>query len=412
MPISATDADALDRADSLHPFRDDFDLPEGVIYLDGNSLGALPRATPGRMQTIVAREWGHDLIRSWNAHNWIDAPTRVGDKIAQLIGAGPGEVVVADSTSVNLFKVLSAALQINRGRSVILSEPGNFPNDLYIAQGLQALSGGRVELRIVERERLAESIDENVAVLMLTHVHYKTAAMHDMPALTALAHSRGALAVWDLSHSAGAVHVDLEAAQVDFAVGCGYKYLNGGPGSPAYLYVARRHQASAVSPIAGWLGHKRAFEFVDEYQPAPGIERYLAGAHPILGICALEVGVDLLLRAEPALLHGKSQRLCTLFAELAQERCGLYDIEPILPPDPASRGSHVSLRHPHAYSVMQALIGRGVIGDFRAPDILRFGLTPLYVGYRDVWDAVDILTDVLRSNTWQLPEYQLRHRVT
>ncbi|WP_031364935.1 kynureninase [Caballeronia sordidicola] len=412
MPISATDADALDRADPLHSFRADFDLPEGVIYLDGNSLGALPRATAERMHTVVTQEWGHDLIRSWNAHNWIDAPTRVGDKIAQLIGAGPGEVVVADSTSVNLFKVLSAALQINQGRSVILSEPGNFPNDLYIAQGLQALSGGRVELRIVERERLAESIDEDVAVLMLTHVHYKTAAMHDMSALTGLAHSRGALAVWDLSHSAGAVHVDLEAAQADFAVGCGYKYLNGGPGSPAYLYVARRHQASAVSPIAGWLGHKQSFEFVDEYQPAAGIERYLAGAHPILGICALEVGVDLMLRAAPATLYAKSKQLCTLFAELAQQRCGIYGVESVLAADSTSRGSHVSLRHPHAYSIMQALIARGVIGDFRAPDILRFGLTPLYVGFRDVWDAVDILADVLRTNVWQLPKFQQRHRVT
>jgi kynureninase len=308
--------------------------------------------------------------------------------------------------------VLSAACQVNRSRSIILSEPGNFPNDLYVAQGFQEQSAGRNSLRLVEADQIADSIDEQVAVVLLTHVHYKTAATHDMARLTARAHERGALVIWDLCHSAGAVDVDLNGAKVDFAVGCGYKYLNGGPGAPAYVYVAKRHQQRVNSPITGWLGHARAFDFSDQYRPAEGIRRFLAGAHPILGIAALEVGVDLMLKAGMRRVVEKSQRLCSLFIELVESRCGGFGIELGVPRDSATRGSHVSLRHKNGYAIVQALIAQGVIGDFRAPDIMRFGFTPLYISYRDVWNAVEALREILVSGSWDRPEHHQRHRVT
>ena len=404
--------EALDRDDPLRRFRDEFDLPARLIYLDGNSLGALPRATAGRLAQTVAEQWGRDLISSWNKHGWIDAPGRIGNKLARLIGAGIDEVVVADSTSVNLFKVLSAACQISGKRSVILSEPENFPNDLYIAQGFQALSQHRWRLRLAATSQLEDSIDDQVAAVLLTHVHYKTAFKHDMARLTTRAHERGALVIWDLSHSAGAVDVRLNEVGADFAVGCGYKYLNGGPGSPAYLYVAKRHQSRVVSPIAGWLGHAHAFAFVDDYRPAPGIHRFLAGAHPILGMTALEVGVDLILQANIQAIVEKAQALCSLFIELVESRCGEFGLELATPRDTEQRGSHVALYHPNGYAIMQALIARGVIGDFRAPDVLRFGFAPLYVSYLDVWNAVEVLHEILSSRSWDRPEYRVVRHVT
>jgi kynureninase len=405
------DLEALDRDDPLRALRDAFMLPDGLVYLGGNSLGALPRETPTRLHEVAARQWGQDLLRSWSVHDWIGAPQRVGDKIARLIGAGPGEVVVSDSTSVNLFKLLAAACRLRPHRSVILSEPGNFPNDLYVAQGFAGLNEG-IGLHRVSADQIEAAIDEHVAVVLLTHVHYKSGAVHDMARITARAHTQGALALWDLSHSAGAVPVNLNAAQADFAVGCGYKYLNGGPGAPAYLFVAQRHQAATVSPITGWLGHARPFDFIDDYSPAPGVARFLAGSHPILGIAALEVGVDLMLRADQQARVDKSRALSELFVALVESRCAGQGLELASPRDPEARGSHVAFRHPQAYAVMQALIARGVVGDFRAPDLMRFGFSPLYNRYADSWHAVETLRDVLQTADWDRPEFRQHHAVT
>jgi kynureninase len=409
--LTLADLEALDRDDPLRTARNAFLLTDDVVYLDGNSLGALPRATPSRLHEVAVRQWGQDLIRGWTVHDWIGAPQRVGDKIAHLIGAGPGEVVVSDSTSVNLFKLLAAACRLRPERTVILSEAGNFPNDLYVAQGLQ-MSCGRIELRLVSGDQVEAAIDERVAVVLLTHVHYKTAAVHDMTRITAHAHAQGALTLWDLSHSAGALPVDLNAAQADFAVGCGYKYLNGGPGAPAYLFGAQRHQAATVSPITGWLGHARPFDFIDDYTPAPGVGRFLAGSHPILGIAALEVGVDLMLQSDAQCRVAKSRALSDLFVKQVESRCAGQGLELASPRDARARGSHVAFRHRQAYAVMQALIARGVIGDYRTPDLMRFGFAPLYNRYAEIWHAVETLHTVLDTAAWDRPEFKKRGTVT
>jgi len=402
---------AWDDADPFRRFRERFVLPDGVIYLDGNSLGALPAATGERLSTAVAGEWGQDLIRSWNSHDWIGAPARVGAKIARLIGARPHEVVVADSTSVNLFKLIVAAMRRQAGRRVIVSEPGNFPTDLYVAQGATALLEG-ASLRLRPAEQIVDAIDEDVGLVMLTHVHYKTGAKHDMAAIAGRAHEVGALSLWDLSHSAGAVEIDLEAAGADLAIGCGYKYLNGGPGAPAFLYVAERHQAALQSPLTGWMGHAEPFQFGDDYRPAEGIGRFLCGTPSVLATLALEIGVDQFDGADMAALAGKAQRLCSLFIDLVEARCAGFGLSLATPRDPAARGNHVSFTHPDAYPVMQALIARGVIGDFRAPDILRCGFTPLYLGFEDVWRAVETLRDILATGSWRDDRFQTRSRVT
>jgi kynureninase len=328
-----------------------------------------------------------------------------------LIGASTHEVVVADSTSVNLFKLLSAATRARPGRRVILTEAGNFPTDLYIAQGLAASVPG-LEVRVRPREAVADAIDADVAAVMLTHVHYKTAARWDMAAITARAHACGALALWDLSHSAGAVEVDLRACDADLAVGCGYKYLNGGPGAPAFLYVAERLQDALRSPLCGWMGHAAAFDFSDDYRPADGVRRFLCGTPPVLGLTALEVGVDIALGAEMAQVARKSAALWDLFAARVDTRLAGHGLQLISPRDPAARGSHISFAHPEGYRIMQALIARGVIGDFRDPDVLRFGLTPLYLGYEDVWRAVEILGEVMASETWRELPRRAAGRVT
>jgi kynureninase len=410
-PLDLDGVRSLDAADPLRQFRERFELPPGIVYLDGNSLGALPRSTRQRLAQVVAAEWGTGLIRSWNEHDWIRAPRRVGDKIARLIGALPGEVIVADSTSVNLFKLVSAALAARPGRSEILSEPGNFPSDLYVLEGALRATPDRT-LRLEPASRIVECISENTAVVVLTHVHYKTASVHDMRAITARAHECGALMLWDLSHSAGAVEVDVGACNVDMAVGCGYKYLNGGPGAPAFLYVARRHHATAVSPLSGWMGHQRPFDFVDGYEPAVGIERFLCGTPPILGVLSLECGVDLLLEAGAAQMQAKSRRLAELFITLVREQCGEHGLHLLSPADARARGSHLAYAHPNGYAVMRALIDRGVIGDFRAPDVLRFGFAALYTSYEDVWSAVATLRDVLQTQCWSEPRYAARAAVT
>jgi kynureninase len=403
---------ALDAADPLAEKRHEFVVPAGVIYLDGNSLGALPQATPARVAAVMEHEWGGDLITSWNKHGWIDLPRRVGDKIAGLIGAAPGEVVVADSTSINLFKVLAAALALNPGRRVILSERDNFPTDLYIAQGLIELLGHRHELRLVAADALAGAIDDETAVLLLSHIDYRTGAVHDMAALTAAAHGRGALAIWDLAHSAGALAVDLGAAKADFAVGCGYKFLNGGPGAPAFVFVATPHQADARQPLSGWLGHAAPFAFESAYRPAPGIDRFICGTPPILSLRALEVGVDLALSVDTALVRAKAMALTDLFIRVVEQECAGFGLALISPRDATRRGSQVSFTHAQAYPVMQALIARGVIGDVRAPDILRFGFAPLYLRFVDAWDAADALREVLATRAWDQPHFHRRAAVT
>jgi len=403
---------ALDAADPLAAHRDQFHIPDGVIYLDGNSLGVLPKTTQQRLNAVIAQEWGDGLIRSWNTAGWIDLPRRLGDKIAQIIGAPQGDVIVADSTSINLFKVLAAALNLNPDRRVILSEPDNFPTDLYMAQGLIDLLGKRHELRLRRADELMSAIRDDTAVVMLTHVNYRTGYKHDMAAITTYAHQRGALVIWDLAHSAGALPVDLLAADADFAIGCGYKYLNGGPGAPAFVYVAKRHQDKFSQPLSGWLGHAQPFAFDWKYQPADGIGRYISGTQPILSMTALECGLNTVLDADIHQIRKKSLALADLFITLVEQRCAGHSLELATPRDHDKRGSQVSFRHPDGYPIMQALIAQGVIGDFRAPDILRFGLTPLYLRYVDVWDAVDILANILNTRAWDKPEYKQRAKVT
>jgi kynureninase len=400
---------ALDAADPLAAYRALFHLPAGVVYLDGNSLGALPRATVARVSQVLRVEWGERLISSWNASGWMDMPVRIGDKIARLIGAHAGEVVVADSTSINVFKT---ALALNSGRRVILSATDNFPTDLYMAQGLIQQLGGRHELRLVDSETIAQRLNDDVAVLTLTHVNYRTGRLYDMAELTAHAHAQGALVMWDLSHTAGALPVDLHQAGADLAVGCGYKYLNGGPGAPAFLFVAQRHQAHFSQPLSGWLGHAEPFAFDAAYRPAEGIGRYICGTPPVLSMSALECGVDMLLDADITRVRAKSVALTDLFIELVQARCGKYGLTLVSPRAAALRGSQVSFRHPEGYAIVQVLAARGVIGDFRAPDVLRFGFTPLYTRYVDVWDAVTRLREVLKMREWDRPAFQVRQKVT
>ncbi|PXF30595.1 kynureninase [Pokkaliibacter plantistimulans] len=401
-----------DQEDELAGFREQFHLPDNLIYMNGNSLGVMPRQALARAQDVVGREWGNDLIRSWNINHWIDLPQRLGNKIARLVGADEGEVIVCDSTSVNLFKLAAAAVRMQPGRSKIISEPGNFPTDLYVLQGVEQFSDGRVQLHTVEREQLFDAIDEDTAVVVLTHVHYKSGSMFDMAALTARAHEKGALILWDLSHSTGAVPVDLNGVGADFAIGCGYKYLNGGPGAPAFLFVARRHQATLQQPLSGWFGHANPFAMRDDYEPAPGIERTLCGTTSVIGASVLEVGVDLMVAADMTKVRAKSVKMGELFIALVEQRLQGLGFTLVSSKDSAQRGSQVSLRHEQGYAIMQALIARGVIGDFRAPDILRFGFTPLYLRYVDIWDAVEVLADIMARGEWQSSEYQVRTKVT
>ena len=398
----------LDAADPLAHYRDRFALPADTIYLDGNSLGCLPKDTPARIAEVVAEEWGRDLIGSWNTADWIVMPQRIGGKIAPLIGAAPHEVIVCDSVSVNLFKLIAAALQMQPGRKTVLSEPGNFPTDLYMIEGLE--KQGLATRRLAERDRILEALDEDVALLLLTHTHYKTGEVFDMAELTRAAHDKGVLVLWDLSHSVGAMPVDLDGCEADFAVGCGYKYLNGGPGAPAFAYVAERHHASLSQPLTGWMGHAKPFEFLDDYAPAPGTDRLLCGTPPILALAALEVGVDLIAEIGVERLFAKSQALSEFFRECLSER-GI-SLELVSPEDPDRRGSHLSFRHENAYAVSQALIARGVVGDFRDPDILRLGFAPAYLRFEDMADAARTLADILATGEGKRAEFSERSAVT
>ncbi len=429
--ISLNDCVARDADDPLAALRDQFALKDELIYLDGNSLGALPKTAAARIAEVVTDEWGNGLIVSWNKANWFDLPQRLGDKVARLVGASPGEVVCTDSTSINLYKALFAATSAviasgDSARRVVLSERSNFPTDLYIADALCRERG--FELKLIEADELPDALTAEVAVLMLTHVNYRTGAMHDMKALTAAAHAAGAITVWDLAHSAGAVPVALNACDADFAVGCGYKYLNGGPGAPAFLWVHARRANQFTQPLAGWWGHAAPFEFTPHYRPAAGVARYLCGTQPVIALAALECGIDSVLAAENAAgdgsamdaLRAKSLALTDTFIALVAQRCeGRFDL--VTPREHERRGSQVCLAMADgsdaAYPIVQALIARGVVGDFRAgddrmPDILRFGFTPLYLRFVDVWNAVEYLVQVLETGEWQSDEFNLKQAVT
>ena len=406
--MTLEEAQTLDAADPLAFARERFQLPDGIIYLDGNSLGALPRETPARIAEVVERQWGRDLISSWNAHGWIDWPRRIAAKLAPLVGAKPNELLIADSTSVCLFKALAATLALDPQRTIILTREGEFPTDLYVAQGLATFRPG-TRVQTTEWQSIEAWLDDDVAALMLSHVDFRHGYRFDMAAHNALAHDAGALSVWDLSHSAGAIEVDLNGSGCDLAVGCGYKFLNGGPGAPAFLYVSERLQDRLQSPIWGWMGHEDPFAFQPGYRPASGIQRFLTGTPSILALAALEAGLDTFDGIAMRDVEEKSRRLTTLFIDEVEHRSG---IELAWQRNRAKRGSHVVVPHPDAYAVMQALIARGVIGDFREPDLMRFGFAPLYNGYADALRAAEILADILATGEWDQPRFRERRRVT
>ena len=405
---------ARDAEDRLAPHRDAFALPDGVIYLDGNSLGALPRNVAARVASTLEGEWGHGLIRSWNEAGWIDLPARVGARIAPLIGADPACVVAADSTTVNLFKTVSAALALRPDRRRIVTETRNFPTDNYIAEGVIRQCGGRHELvHAADADAVIDCLDADTAVLMLSHVNYRDGAVHDMAGLTRAAHDAGALVIWDLAHSAGVLPLDLAGCDVDFAVGCGYKFLNGGPGAPAFLYAAERHHGGFAQPLSGWFGHADPFGFDPHYRPAGDITQYLCGTPPVISMVALEAALELWDKVDLRDVHAKSQGLTDFFIELVEVRCAGHGLTLVSPRDAARRSAQVSLSHPTAgYAIISALIADGVIGDFRAPDILRFGFAPLYTRFADVWHAVDRLAAILDGRLWDRPEFHARRTVT
>ena len=410
--FTRADALKLDAADTLRHKRAEFSIPEGMIYLDGNSLGVLPKAAVARVKQAVDVEWGVDLITSWNKHGWFQMPKEIGNKIARLIGAPKDSVIVADSISVNMFKVLSAALAKTPSRKIILSDSGNFPSDLYVAQGLtQFTSDGRT-LKVVEPEAVMDAITEDVSVLMLTETDYRSARRHDMKAVTDKAHAKGCLVIWDLAHSAGAVPGRLDKVNADFAVGCTYKYLNGGPGSPAFIYVHPRLQNEVMPALVGWWGHAAPFAFAQNFEAAAGITRMQCGTQPILSMQALDAAINVWVDVEMVDVYAKAQKMCALFTELAEARCGKHGVKLYGSRDWGHRGSHVCLRHDEAYAIMQAMIHAKVIGDFRSPDMMRFGFAPLYNSYADVWDAVEKLSQVLDGRLWEVAEFRERKAVT
>jgi kynureninase len=407
-----SEATALDAADPLRGMREFFHLPDDVLYLDGNSLGPPPKAAFAELEKAARHEWGEGLIRSWNAAGWFTLTDTLGDRIGRLIGAEPGETVVTDTTSINIYKALHAALSLRPERTVILAEADSFPTDLYIAEGVATARAG-VRLRLASDGVALESlIDEQTAVVLINHVDYRTGALRDLAGLTEQAHARGAIVLWDLCHSAGALPIALNAADADFAIGCTYKYLNGGPGAPAFIFAARRHHERLVQPLSGWWAHAQPFAMESTYRPASGIRRLLCGTQPILSLSALKAALDVFDAADLASIRAKSVALTGLFMDLVEPLAAEFAARIITPRAAARRGSHVAITHEHAYAVVQALIARGVIGDFRAPDIMRFGFAPLYLRYRDAFDAAAALRDVLRSEAWRDPRFAARATVT
>ncbi|MDC9720267.1 MAG: kynureninase [Gammaproteobacteria bacterium] len=400
----------LDKNDSLAPLRKQFSLAKDLIYLDGNSLGVLPAATAEHVQRVITQQWGQDLIRSWNSNQWMQKPTQLGDKIGHLIGAEAGQVLACDTTSINIFKLAAAAVKMRPGRSKLITETGNFATDLYLLQGLAKLLGDPVHVVALPREQVLNAIDDDTALVLLTHVHFKTGAMWDMPAVTQQVQQHDALMMWDLCHSVGAMPIHLDQVNADLAVGCTYKYLNGGPGSPAFVYVAKRHHHEFEQPLTGWLGHAKPFEFKDDYQGASGIQQAMCGTPAVLANAALEVALDVMLQADLNQVRQKSSHMGDLFIQLVQQRCPCFEIGS--PVDKTIRGSQVSLIHDQGYAIIQALIERNIIGDFRAPDHLRFGFTPLYLRYVDLWDTVDALVDIMAHNSWNQPKFLAQQAVT
>ncbi len=401
----------LDKADPLADKRERFALPDDIIYLDGNSLGALTHASAKRLENVIYHQWGQDLIGGWNLHNWIDLPLLTGEKIAPLLGASSGQVIVCDSVSVNLHKLLITALNMRPGRVKVLSEQGNFPTDLYMVQGIQALLGeDRCKLVSVASNQIEHELTDEIAVLMLTHVNFRTGQMHDMKRLTELAHHKGILVIWDLAHSAGALPLELDSWRVDFAVGCGYKYLNGGPGAPAFIYASHQHHDDINQPLIGWMGHANPFAFSDNYQPAKGIKQFLTGTPSILALAALDAALDVFADVNMHQLRDKSILLTELFLELKNETSDLNELILVSPQDSQRRGSQLSFSHPHAYAICQALIDEGVVPDFRAPDIIRFGFTPLYLSFENIKQAIDLLRKVINEKHYRDKRYQ-QHRV-
>jgi kynureninase len=407
--VTLTEARELDTADPLAFARERFRVPEAVIYLDGNSLGALPAAAPDALAKTAERQWGEDLIASWNKHGWIDWPTRIAARLAPIVGAKPSELLIADSTSVCLFKLLAAAVRARPGRKTILTQKRNFPTDLYVVQGLADMLGLRV--KAVEPDEIVGAIDADTAVVTITHVDYRSATFYDMPAINQAAQEAGALVVWDLSHSAGAIELDLHGAGSELAIGCGYKYLNGGPGAPAFLYVAEHMQVQLQSPLQGWMGHAEPFAFVDDYRPAEGMLKFLTGTPSILALAALQAGLETFDGIAMRDLAAKSRSLSELFVSEVEARCG-DQVRLASPRDPLQRGSHVVFAHPEGYAIMQALIGRGLIGDFRAPDLMRFGFAPLYNTHSEMVRAAEILADILATGEWDQPRFKTRAKVT
>ncbi|MDH6115714.1 kynureninase [Kitasatospora sp. GAS204A] len=408
IPSSREQCLALDAADPLAAFRAEYTLPANGTYLDGNSLGVLPVRTPEVVRRTVEEEWGKDLITSWNKHSWIDLPYRLGDRIAPLVGAGAGEVVVCDSVSVNLFKLLTAALRLRPGRRTVLGERDSFPTDLYIAEGVTGLFEGGRSVLLPSVDDLDAHLDDDVAVVVLSQVDYRTGRLLDMAAITAKVHRAGALMIWDLCHSAGALPIDLTACEVDFAVGCTYKYLNAGPCAPGFLYAAARHHDTVEQPLTGWFSHAAPFAFESDYRPTQGIGRFLTSFPSLLALAGLRATLEIWDRVDLELVRAKSLALTGLFIE----QCRADGLEVVTPGQPELRGSQVAVRHPEAFPVVQALIERGVIGDFRAPDLMRFGFTPLYLSYTEVWDAAQALREVLASGEWRAERFSVRGAVT
>ena len=407
------DITALDKADPLAKKRLEFDLPTNTVYLDGNSLGALPTAAKSRIADVVSEQWGNHLIRSWNDHHWIDLPISVGNKIAPIVGAEPGQVICCDSISVNLFKLLSSALSLNSARSIVLSTQDNFPTDLYMAQGLSELLGPDLcQLQLVAEEQIEHNLNEDVAVLLLTQVNFRTGQLLNMEKLTQLAHKKGILVIWDLAHSAGALPVELDKCKVDFAVGCGYKYLNGGPGAPAFLYVAKRHHALVKQPLSGWMGHAKPFTFDPEYQSASNINQFLSGTPCVISMSALDAALDVWQDVDILEIRQKSIALCDVFIRTVQMHDCLSELQLCSPSAANQRGSQLAFSHDNAFAICQALIEKGVIADFRAPNILRFGFTPLYTSFEDIWQAVSTLVDVVASELYKEPRFNLALKVT
>ena len=412
MTRTRSELESLDQSDPLAAFRDEFFLPDDVIYLNGNSLGAMPLAAAGRAKRVIEHEWAEGLIGSMNTAGWYELPSTLGRKIAPIVGANPDEVVMTDAVGINLYKVVSAALKMQPDRRIVVMEGSNFPTNNYMVQGLLAELDKGYTIRFAEADEIMDAIDEDVAAICITHVHYKTGHIHDMAAITKKAHAVGAAAVWDLCHSVGAMPVDLNGCNVDFAVGCTYKYVNCGPGAPSLLFVAERHHGKYTQPLTGWYGHADPFGFERDYRPVGDVRQMLTGTQATASLSIAEIGIDIMLRADMQQIREKSMRMTDLFIELVEERCGDYGFELISPRNAEQRGSHVSFHNDDGYSIIRAMHDQGVVCDFRAPGKMRFGFAPLYIRYVDVWDAADRLHNILTNDTWKEPKYQVRATVT